>query len=179
LLEGGLLIQLMSPFVISFGGWIAQLVSCNRSQTVHLKVLVSEAKTLPNEFRSDASNRNRRKFKMRKAMGGLVLLAMVLAVAAITVRAADSAMSWTGWISDSSCGAKGANAGHKACAIDCVKNKGQSWVFVDDKTKKVIAIDNQDIVNPDNDLGMEVTLTGTVTQSGALHVDKITPAATM
>jgi CMP-2-keto-3-deoxyoctulosonic acid synthetase len=52
-------------------------------------------------------------------------------------------------------------------------------VFVDDKTKKVVAIDNQDIVNPDNDLGMEVTLTGTVTQSGALHVDKITPAATM
>jgi hypothetical protein len=116
---------------------------------------------------------------MKKAMSGLILLAVVLGIAAITVKAADSTMSWTGWISDSSCGAKGANAGHKACAIDCVKNKGQSWVFVDDKTKKVVAIDNQDIVNPDNDLGMEVTLTGTVTQSGALHVDKITPAATM
>ncbi|MGB6199756.1 MAG: hypothetical protein WA871_02830 [Candidatus Acidiferrales bacterium] len=113
---------------------------------------------------------------MRKVMGVLVLATMVFAIAAITVRAADNPMSWTGWISDSSCGAKGANAGHKACAIDCVKNKGQSWVFVDDKTKKVMAIDNQSIVNPDADLGAEVTVTGTVTASGSLHLDKISPA---
>jgi hypothetical protein len=114
---------------------------------------------------------------MRKVMSVLVLATVVLAIAAITVKAADSAMSWTGWISDSSCGAKGANAGHKACAIDCVKNKGQSWVFVDDKSKKVIAIDNQNIVNADADLGTEVTVTGSMTQSGALHVDTITPVA--
>jgi len=113
---------------------------------------------------------------MRKAMSAMVLMAMVLAVAAITMKAADG-MSWTGWISDSSCGAKGANAGHKACAIDCVKNKGQSWVFVDDKSKKVLAIDNQGIVDQDKDLGTEVTVTGTVADSGALHIDTITPVA--
>jgi hypothetical protein len=112
---------------------------------------------------------------MRKAISVLVLMTVVLAVAAIAVKAADSSMSWTGWISDSSCGAKGANAGHKACAIDCVKNKGQSWVFVDDASKKVLTIDNQSIVNPDADLGSEVTVTGTVTASGALHVVSITP----
>ncbi|MGB6429038.1 MAG: hypothetical protein WBF06_00520 [Candidatus Acidiferrales bacterium] len=115
---------------------------------------------------------------MRKVMSVLVLMTVVLAIAAIAVKAADSAMTWTGWISDSSCGAKGANAGHKACAIDCVKNKGQSWVFVDDKTKKVIAIDNQSIVDQDADLGTEVTVTGTMTASGALHVDKIAPIST-
>ncbi len=114
---------------------------------------------------------------MRKVMGVLVLMTMVLAAAAITVKAADSSMSWTGWISDSSCGAKGANAGHKACAIDCVKNKNQAWVFVDDKTKNVLAIDNQSIVNPDADLGAEVTVTGTVLPSGSLHLDKIAPAS--
>jgi hypothetical protein len=114
---------------------------------------------------------------MRKTMSVLVLMVMVLAAAAIAVKAADSAMTWTGWISDSSCGANGANAGHKACAIDCVKNKGQSWVFVDEPSKKVLAIDNQAIVNQDADLGTEVTVTGTVLPSGALHVDKITPVA--
>jgi len=112
---------------------------------------------------------------MRKALGVLVLMTMVLAAAAIAVKAADSATSWTGWISDSSCGAKGANAGHKACAIDCVKNKGQSWVFVDDASKKVLTIDNQSIVNPDTDLGTEVTVTGTIGTNGTLHVDTITP----
>ena len=112
---------------------------------------------------------------MKKAISVLVLMTVVLAVAAIAVKAADSSMSWTGWISDSSCGAKGANAGHKACAIDCVKNKGQSWVFVDDASKKVLTIDNQSIVNPDADLGSEVTVTGTVTASGALLVVSITP----
>jgi hypothetical protein len=112
---------------------------------------------------------------MKKAISVLVLMTVVLAVAAIAVKAADSSMSWTGWISDSSCGAKGANAGHKACAIDCVKNKGQSWVFVDDASKKVLSIDNQSIVNSDADLGSEVTVTGTITASGALHVDTITP----
>jgi hypothetical protein len=116
-----------------------------------------------------------RKFEMRKAIGVLVLMTMVLAAAAIVVKAADSPMSWTGWISDSSCGAKGANAGHKACAIDCVKNKGQSWVFVDDASKKVLMIDNQSIVNQDVDLGTEVTVTGTMTAAGALHVDTIAP----
>jgi len=112
---------------------------------------------------------------MRKALSVLVLMTVVLAVAAIAVKAADSTMSWTGWISDSSCGAKGANAGHKACAIDCVKNKGQSWVFVDDASKKVLMIDNQSIVNQDTDLGTEVKVTGTIGANGSLHVDTITP----
>ena len=114
---------------------------------------------------------------MRKAMSVLVLMATVLAIGAITARAADNPMTWKGWVSDSSCGVNGANAGHKACAIDCVKNKGQSWVFVDEPSKKVLAIDNQSVVDQDADLGTEVTVTGTVLPSGALHVDKITPIA--
>ena len=113
---------------------------------------------------------------MRKIANVLAVLALVCAMVTI-VKADDKTMTWTGWISDSSCGAKGANAGHKACAIDCVKNKGQSWVFVDEPSKKVLAIDNQSVVDQDADLGTEVTVTGTVLPSGALHVDKITPIA--
>jgi hypothetical protein len=82
-------------------------------------------------------------------------------------------MTWTGWISDSSCGAKGANAGHKACAGTCIKEKGASWVFVNDSDKKVIAIHNQDAVKADADLGMPVKVTGHLMDDGSLHVDSI------
>src|SRR5437588_10445848 len=51
--------------------------------------------------------------------------------------AADSSM--TGWISDSQCGAKGANnkAGTAECTVKCVKEHGTKYVFVNDAGKKV------------------------------------------
>jgi hypothetical protein len=70
------------------------------------------------------------------------ITAATLFAAALTM-AADG--SWTGWISDSNCGAKGANAGAKECTTQCVK-KGAKYVFVNDADKKVYAIDDQDKV---------------------------------
>jgi hypothetical protein len=52
--------------------------------------------------------------------------------------------SWTGYISDSACGAKGAKEGHAECAAKCVKEHGAKYVFVNDADKKVYAIDAQD-----------------------------------
>jgi len=65
-------------------------------------------------------------------------------LAATMTMAADG--SWTGWISDSSCGAKGANAKAGECTTKCVKEKGAKYVFVNDADKKVYAIDAQDKV---------------------------------
>ena len=112
---------------------------------------------------------------MRKTISLFGLLALLFAIASITTVAKDEkSMTWKGYISDSACGAKNANtAAGKACAIQCVKKKGASWVFVDAKSKKVLKIHNQDIVNTDKDLGMEVTVTGHVMEDGMLHVDKI------
>jgi len=114
---------------------------------------------------------------MKKIISAVCFFVLAAALASAFLHAADSSMSWTGWISDSLCGAKGANAGHKQCAITCVKEKGASYVFVNDKDKKVLAIQNQDIVDTDKDLGVEVTVKGTVTQDGQLHIDSITPVA--
>jgi hypothetical protein len=114
---------------------------------------------------------------MKKAISIICLLVFVAALASTVLYAADSTMSWTGWVSDSLCGAKGANAGHKSCAVTCVKTKGASYVFVNDKDKKVLAIQNQDIIDVDKDLGVEVTVTGTVNQDGSLHVASIAPVA--
>lgn len=83
----------------------------------------------------------------------------------------------TGWISDSHCGAKGAAAGHKDCAVTCVKQKGAKWVFVNSADKKVYAISNQDAVGESN-VGMEVKVSGSVKGSD-LKVDSIAAAGGM
>lgn len=85
------------------------------------------------------------------------LTAATLFAAALTM-AADG--SWTGWISDSACGVKGANAEAGACTTKCVKEHGAKYVFVNDADKKVYAIDAQDKVAAH--AGHHVTVKGTV-----------------
>jgi len=70
-------------------------------------------------------------------------LALSLCAAVLTF-GADS--SWTGYISDSACGAKGANEKHAACATKCVNEKGAKYVFVNDADHKVYNIDDQKTV---------------------------------
>lgn len=117
---------------------------------------------------------------MKKVLSLLGLLAILFAAPALSTAAQDmnheKTMTWTGWISDSACAAKGMSADHKACATKCVKEKGASWVFVDAKSKKVLKIHNQDVVDPEKNLGQEVKVTGHVMDDGALHVDSIAPA---
>jgi len=72
--------------------------------------------------------------------------------------AADN--SWTGWISDSQCGVKGANENARDCTIKCVKEHGAKYVFVNDADKKVYVIDAQDKVAAH--AGHHVTVKGTV-----------------
>jgi hypothetical protein len=112
---------------------------------------------------------------MKKAISMFGLLAVLFAAIGLsaihTTRAAD-AQTWTGWISDSHCGAKGMSADHKSCAMTCIKN-GSKWVFVNGADKTVLTIENQDAVSGDKDLGQQVTVTGHVTDKGDLHVDSI------
>ena len=63
----------------------------------------------------------------------------------------------TGWVSDSKCGAKGASASHKDCAVKCVKG-GAAPVFVMDD--KVLKIDDASKV--EGHIGQKVTVTGSV-----------------
>jgi hypothetical protein len=112
---------------------------------------------------------------MRKAISLIGLLAMALTIAGVTIAADDKTMTMTGYISDSACGTKNAaTAAGKTCTMQCVKEKGASLVFVDGKSKKVYKIQNQDGVNTDKDLGMEVNVTGKMTEGDTIHIDKIT-----
>jgi len=85
------------------------------------------------------------------------LTAATLFAAALTM-AADG--SWTGYISDSQCGVKGANDKAGECTTKCVKEHGAKYVFVNDADKKVYAIDAQ--VKVAAHAGHHVTVKGSV-----------------
>jgi hypothetical protein len=84
------------------------------------------------------------------------VLAATLFAAGLTM-AADG--TWTGYISDSNCGAKGANDKARECTTRCVKG-GAKYVFVNDADKKVYVVDAQDKVA--DHAGHHVTVKGTV-----------------
>jgi len=108
---------------------------------------------------------------MKKAVSVFGLLALLATISLATV-ADQKTATWTGWISDDHCGAKGMSADHKACATTCIKN-GSKYVFVNSADKKVLAIKNQDAVNGEKNLGQEVKVTGQLLDDGSLHVDSI------
>jgi len=110
---------------------------------------------------------------MKRAIVACSMFVVLLATISLATLADQKAMTWTGWVSDSSCGVKGASAAHKACAKTCMKDKGASWVFVTEPDKKVVAIENQDAIDADKDLGQEVMVKGHMTDDGKLHVDSV------
>jgi hypothetical protein len=97
---------------------------------------------------------------------------LVVAFSIVSFAGAKSS-TWTGWISDSGCGAKGMSADHKDCALKCVHEKGAKFVFVNSETKQVFDIHNQDAVK-ESDLGMEVKVTGHLMKDKSIHLDSIT-----
>lgn len=103
-------------------------------------------------------------------MKRISLLSVALLLVSVAAWAAPKDQSYTGWISDSKCGAKGANAGHAACAKKCVEN-GEKPVMVADNDQKVMPIDNPDAVK--EQIGQHVKVSGSMTSSGALHIDKV------
>jgi hypothetical protein len=96
------------------------------------------------------------------------------AAALVTVLSAGPALAatWTGWITDEHCGAKGAKADHKECAEKC-HSKGIPFVFYDTADKKIYKIDNQDLAG--QNLGHAVTVTGTL-EGDQIKVEKIEAA---
>lgn len=97
----------------------------------------------------------------------LCTVALVLVLAALPALAAEKG-SWTGWITDSHCGEKGANAKHtKACVEKCAQGDGKI-VFFNNGDKKLYQLDEAGAAKALDHVGHEVTLTG------ALDGDKIT-----
>lgn len=81
--------------------------------------------------------------------------------------------TWTGWVTDEHCGAKGANAGHKDCAVKCHKD-GAKLVFYNTADEKIYQLDNQELAA--QHLGHEVKVSGEV-EGDAIKVKSIDKAA--
>lgn len=83
---------------------------------------------------------------------------VVLALTALFLPALAAADSWTGWITDEHCGAKGAKAEHASCAKKCM-DQGGKLVFFNSADQKLYSLDNQKLA--EEHLGHEVVVTGT------------------
>ena len=104
---------------------------------------------------------------MRKLL--LLLLAGAFVVSTATVSFAGDAQTVNGWISDSKCGVKGANAGAEACTKKCIK-AGARPVVVTDTDQKVLTVDNPDALK--EHYGHHVAVTGTI-DGDKIHVDSV------
>ena len=104
---------------------------------------------------------------MRKLL--LVLVALCVAFMMISVAFAADATTVNGFVSDSKCGAKGANAGAAECTKKCIKG-GAKMVVVTDKDQKVLTVDNPDALTGHE--GHHVAVTGQVSWD-SIHVESV------
>ena len=112
---------------------------------------------------------------MKRTIAALVSVLVVgLLVLPLTASAAGTAGKWNGWITDDKCGATGAKAAHKACAIQCVEEKGGKFVLYNTADKKLYKLDNQDLAK--KNLGHEVTVSGKI-EGDSIAVDSIAAKA--
>lgn len=103
-----------------------------------------------------------------KKVGFLGVLASFVFAVAMIASAADS-QTVNGWITDSKCGAKGANAGAEACTKKCLA-AGAKMVVVTDADQKVLNVDNPDALKGHE--GHHVAVTGNVT-GDSIHVSSV------
>ncbi len=103
---------------------------------------------------------------MRKTVCLLFAVAFILTA---SLAVAGDAQTVNGWISDSKCGAKGANADAEACTKKCIA-AGASPVVVTDKDQMVLKVDNPDALK--DHLGHHVAVTGHI-NGDTIHVDGV------
>jgi hypothetical protein len=104
-------------------------------------------------------------------MKRLLLVVFALAFVTSTVSFAKDkgpkSTKMSGWVSDEKCGAK--DIDNAACAKKCAES-GSKLVFVSEKDKTVINVDNQDALKGHE--GHHVSVTGKL-DNGTLHVDNV------
>jgi type 1 fimbria pilin len=83
--------------------------------------------------------------------------------------AADKSATVNGYVTDSMCGAKGANADHAACMTKCL-GKGAKAVIVTDGDQKIVAVDNPDALKGHE--GHHVSVSGAMT-GDSIHIDSV------
>jgi len=87
----------------------------------------------------------------------------------VLASAADKSATVNGYVTDSMCGAKGANADHAACMTKCL-GKGAKAVIVTDGDQKIVNVDNPDALKGHE--GHHVSVSGAMT-GDSIHIDSV------
>ena len=104
---------------------------------------------------------------MRKLL--LILVVLCVAFMIVGVSFAADATTVNGYVSDSKCGAKGANAAAAECTKKCLQ-AGAKMVVVTDGDQQVLTVDNPAKLTGHE--GHHVAVTGTV-KGDSIHVDSV------
>ena len=102
---------------------------------------------------------------MRKLL--LICLALSVMFMFVGVTFAADSSTVNGWVADSKCGAKGANAAGAECTKKCLA-AGAKMVVVTDADQKVLTVDNPDKLQE----GHHVAVTGDVS-GDSIHVNSV------
>ena len=97
---------------------------------------------------------------MKKIVSRTLVLALALGIASYMLAAANES-SWTGWVTETHCGAKGANEGHRDCAIKCVKEHGAKWALYN-PTDQSVTVLSCDEAMAEKMAGKKVAIKGTM-----------------
>ncbi len=112
---------------------------------------------------------------MKKAISRMMILALALGIASY-MAAADEG-SWSGYVTETHCGEKGAKESHADCAIKCVKEKGAKWALYN-PTDKSVTVMTGDSAMMEKMAGKKVTVKGNLDKSKKeIAVSSMTPAS--
>ena len=100
-------------------------------------------------------------------------VALLLAAGASLAGGKGKEGSWTGWVTDTHCGAKGQSADHATCANKCVKEMGAKYALYNPTDKRVYTLEPQDKAAPH--AAHYVTVKGTA-EGDTINVTSITMA---
>jgi hypothetical protein len=104
---------------------------------------------------------------MRKLL--LICLALCVMFMFVSVMFAADSTTVKGYVADSKCGAKGANAKAAECTKKCIAG-GAKMVVVTDTDQKVLTVDNPDKLTGHE--GHHVAVTGHV-EGDSIHVESV------
>ena len=105
---------------------------------------------------------------MKKVLMSCAAVSVLFLMVAIA-SAGDKSATVNGYVSDSMCGAKGANASHAACMTKCM-GKGAKAVIVSDSDQKVVNVDNPDVLKGHE--GHHVAVSGSMS-GDSMHIDSV------
>ncbi|HXE75039.1 MAG TPA: DUF5818 domain-containing protein [Candidatus Xenobia bacterium] len=107
---------------------------------------------------------------MHKRLGIFFVVLLVAAGLALAAPEKAKETSYSGWVTDTHCNAKGAKEGHADCATKCVKDMGAKYALITPSDGKVYVLDPQD--KAAEHAGHHVKVTGTM-DGNTLKVAKI------